>query len=75
MKNKKLLTFGAALMILPSLFFSLTVTDTQAETNKPIIVCTTSAVGSIVEEYLGDTADVFVLVQPALIVRKLSTRT
>jgi len=62
MKNKKLLTFGMALM-LPLLFLS--VTEAQAA-DKPIIVCTTSAVGNIVEECLGDTADVLVLVQPGL---------
>jgi ABC-type Zn uptake system ZnuABC Zn-binding protein ZnuA len=64
MKNKKLLTFGIALM-LPLLLFSATATEAQAA-DKPIIVCTTSAVGNIVEECLGDTADVLVLVQPGL---------
>jgi hypothetical protein len=66
MKNKKLLTFGIALMMLPLLFLSVTVTEAQAATDKPVIVCTTSAVGNIVEECLGDTADVVVLVQPGL---------
>ena len=65
MKNKKLLTLGIALM-LPLLFLSVTVTEAEAATDKPIIVCTTSAVGNIVEECLGDTADVVVLVQPGL---------
>jgi ABC-type Zn uptake system ZnuABC Zn-binding protein ZnuA len=65
MKNKKLLTFGIALMMLPLLLLSVTVTEVQAA-NKPIIVCTTSAVGSVVEEFLGETADVLVLVQPGL---------
>ena len=63
MKNKKLLTFGMTLMMLPLLFLS--VTEAQAA-EKPIIVCTTSAVGSVVEEFLGDTAEVLVLVQPGL---------
>lgn len=66
MKNKKLLTFGMALTMLPLLLLSATVTEAQAAAEKPIIVCTTSAVGSIVEELLGDTADVLVLVQPGL---------
>jgi ABC-type Zn uptake system ZnuABC Zn-binding protein ZnuA len=66
MKNKKLLTFGMSLMLLPLLFLSVTVTGAQAADDKPIIVCTTSAVGSVVEEFLGDTADVLVLVQPGL---------
>ena len=64
MKNKKLLIFSIALM-LPLLLFSATATEAQAA-DKPIIVCTTSAVGNIVEECLGDTADVLVLVQPGL---------
>jgi ABC-type Zn uptake system ZnuABC Zn-binding protein ZnuA len=66
MKNKKLLTFGMSLMLLPLLFLSVTVTGAKAAADKPIIACTTSAVGSIVEECLGDTADVVVLVQPGL---------
>jgi len=60
----KLIAFGIALMMLPLLLFS--VTEAQATTEKPIIVCTTSAVGSVVEAFLGDTADVLVLVQPGL---------
>jgi hypothetical protein len=64
MKKTKLITFGIALMMLPLLLFS--VTEAQAATEKPVIVCTTSAVGNVVEELLGDTADVLVLVQPGL---------
>jgi len=66
MKNKKLLTLGMTLMMFSILFLSVTVTGAKAATDKPIIVCTTSAVGNIVEEFLGDTADVVVLVQPGL---------
>ena len=65
MKNKKLITFSIVLMLLPLLFMSVTVTQAQAA-GKPIIICTTSAVGNLVEEYLGDTADVVLLVQPGL---------
>ena len=65
MKNKKLITFSIVLMLLPLLFMSVTVTQAQAA-EKPIIICTTSAVGNLVEEYLGDTADVVLLVQPGL---------
>ncbi|HDQ06934.1 MAG TPA: hypothetical protein ENN36_09500 [Candidatus Bathyarchaeota archaeon] len=62
MKKTKLLTFGIALTL-----SMLLVSVTQAQTTeKTIIVCTTSAVGSVVEELLGDTADVLVLVQPGL---------
>jgi hypothetical protein len=64
MKKTKLITFGIALMMLPLLLFS--VTEAQAATEKPVIVCITSAVGNVVEELLGDTADVLVLVQPGL---------
>jgi ABC-type Zn uptake system ZnuABC Zn-binding protein ZnuA len=51
--------------MLSLLFLSVTVTEAQT-TEKPVIVCTTSAVGSVVEEFLGDTAEVLVLVQPGL---------
>jgi ABC-type Zn uptake system ZnuABC Zn-binding protein ZnuA len=41
----------------------LPATATKAQTaEKTVIVCTTSAVGNIVQEFLGDTADVVVLV-------------
>lgn len=63
MKNKKILTFGIALLMLPLLLVSVTQAQT---TEKPIIVCTTSAVGSVVEDFLGDTAEILVLVQPGL---------
>ena len=35
MKNKKMLTFGIALMMLPLLFLSVTVTGAQAATTNP----------------------------------------
>jgi len=63
MKNKKILTSCMALLMLPLLLVSVTQAQT---TEKPIIVCTTSAVGSVVEDFLGDTAEVLVLVQPGL---------
>ncbi len=65
MKNKKRLTFSIALMMLPLLLLSATTPKAQAADN-PIIICTTSAIGSVVEELLGDNADVLVLVQPGL---------
>jgi ABC-type Zn uptake system ZnuABC Zn-binding protein ZnuA len=37
-----------------------------ASEDKPIIVCTTEAVGSLVREYLGDEADIVVLVNPSI---------
>lgn len=67
MKIKKTL-ISAAVLILPLMFLWTSVVEVEVEgaTDKPIIVCTTSAVGSIVQEFLGDTADVIVLVQPGL---------
>ena len=65
MKSNKLLTLGIVLM-LPVMFLSTMVIAAEGATDKPIIVCTTSAVGNIVQEFLGDTADVVVLVQPGL---------
>jgi ABC-type Zn uptake system ZnuABC Zn-binding protein ZnuA len=65
MKKNKLLTLGVTLM-LALMLLSVTVTEAQDTTEKPIIVCTTSAVGSIVEAFLEDMADVVVLVQPGL---------
>jgi ABC-type Zn uptake system ZnuABC Zn-binding protein ZnuA len=61
--KKKLLTFVLALMLVPLLLSSATEAQT---TEKPIIVCTTSAVGNIVEAFLGETADVVVLIHPGL---------
>ncbi len=65
MRVEKLLVFGIALM-LPLNFLSIPGTEVWGSAEKPIIVCTTNAVGSIVREFLGDTADVVVLVQPGL---------
>ena len=59
-KSSMILILVFLLIILP-----LT-TSVYAETSTPIIVCTTSAVGSIVHEYLGESADIVVLVQPSL---------
>ena len=63
MKKNKLVTFCLTLTLVSLLFIAVSQAQT---TEKPIIICTTSAVGSIVEEFLGDTADVLVLVQPGL---------
>jgi len=63
LKNEKKLI---ALIVVPMLLTLMLTTQVTAKTSKPIIVCTTSAVGSIVEEYLGEDADVVVLVRPSL---------
>ncbi|MDG6221801.1 MAG: zinc ABC transporter substrate-binding protein [Candidatus Bathyarchaeota archaeon] len=63
MKNKKIFTFSMTLLMLPLLLVSVTHAQTA---EKPIIVCTTTAVGSVVEDFLDDNAEVLVLVQPGL---------
>ncbi len=65
MKNNKMSILGITLL-LSTLLLSVTVAEAQESTETPIIVCTTSAVGSVVESFVGDTADVVVLVQPGL---------
>jgi ABC-type Zn uptake system ZnuABC Zn-binding protein ZnuA len=65
MKNSKRLTFSILVVILILMSLSAAVTEAQTA-EKPIIVCTTNAVGSVVEEFVGDTAAVLVLVQPGL---------
>ena len=65
MTSKKPWIFGMAL-VLSFLFLWTTVIEVEGATAKPIIVCTTNAVGSIIRELLGDTADVVVLVQANL---------
>ena len=63
MKNKMLLTLAMAFLMLPLLLVPVTEAQT---TEKPVIVCTTSAVGSVVEQFLGAKAEVLVLVHPGL---------
>ena len=65
MRTKKTLIFGVVL-ILPLMFLWMGDMEVEGVTDKPIIVCTTSAVGSVVQDFLGDAADVVVLVQPGL---------
>ncbi len=62
MKINEVTMFLAALLIL-----SATLPSVAAEEDgKPIIVCTTNVLGSIVKEIVGDDADVIVLVNPSL---------
>lgn len=65
MKSNKLSNLGMVLMLC-LIFLSTTPTEAKDVADKPIVVCTTSAVGSIVEEFLGGTADVVVLIHPGL---------
>jgi ABC-type Zn uptake system ZnuABC Zn-binding protein ZnuA len=53
-------------LILPLMFLCATVAEVGGADEKPIIVCTTNAVGSVVQDFLGESADVVVLVQPGL---------
>ncbi len=63
MKIERLLVCFVVLM-LPLTCLCTAVAET--DTDKPIIVCTTTAVSTIAQEFLGDAADVVVLVQPGL---------
>jgi len=63
LRIKKTLIITLALTLF--LTFPLAV-PVKAEGGKPIIVCTTNAVGSLVREYLGERVVVVVLVQPGL---------
>lgn len=63
MRIRKTLMIAAVLALILAFPLAALV---KAEGSKPIIVCTTSAVGSVVREYLGDSADIVVLVQPGL---------
>jgi len=55
-----LVAVGLTLMVAAN----TTVKGAQAE--KPIIVCTTNVLGSLVEDFIGDQADVVVLAQPGI---------
>jgi ABC-type Zn uptake system ZnuABC Zn-binding protein ZnuA len=61
--NKTIMIAAVLALILA---FPLEATLVKADSSKPVIVCTTSAVGSVVREYLGDSVDIVVLVQPSL---------
>jgi len=62
LKNKSIIPITAILLLMAALptFY------VEASEDKPIIVCTTEVLGSIAREYLGDEADVVVLVNPSL---------
>lgn len=64
--NSRIRKILILIVTLPLLLTALSTTPVVAENGKPIIVCTTSAVGGIVQEYLGDSADIVVMVQPSL---------
>jgi len=61
---KKFNLLNAFLII--SILLSLTVPNTSAAEDKPIIVCTTDVTGSIVRAFLGDSVEVIVLCHPGL---------
>lgn len=62
MKVNEATMFLAALLILSATLPAVAVEEDE----KPIIVCTTNVLGSIVEEIAGDYVDVIVLVNPSL---------
>ena len=61
MSNKKCLIILALLII-----GTLSILQVKAIEEKPIIVCTTEVIGSVVRSYIGDRVDVVVLVNPSL---------
>jgi len=63
MLNIKKHLISISLLLFIGTFYATTV---EATGEKPIIVCTTEAVGTLVREYLGDNADVVVLCQASL---------
>jgi ABC-type Zn uptake system ZnuABC Zn-binding protein ZnuA len=65
LKARKTVVLGIFL-ILALLFLGSNVAEVGGVDKKPIIVCTTNAVGSVVQDFLGTSADVVVLVQPGL---------
>lgn len=68
MKLRKIFASFVFLLPLNMLMAGLGITPITAEdaAEKPIIVCTTSAIGSLVEEFVGDEVEVVVLVRPGL---------
>ena len=61
MRNKKCLIILALLVM-----GTLSILQVKAIEEKPIIVCTTEVIGSVVRSYIGDKVDVVVLVNPSL---------
>lgn len=57
-----------AILILNLFMVGLCITPTAADgsSEKPIVVCTTNVLGSLVEELVGDEAEIVVLVRPGL---------
>jgi len=51
-------------LLLLGLYITPTIADGTSE--KPIVVCTTNVLGSLVEEFMGDEAEIVVLVRPGL---------
>ena len=51
---------------LPMVGLSTTLIAAEGAAEKPIIVCTTNVLGSLVEDFVGDKAEIVVLVRPGL---------
>jgi len=66
-KLERNIAFLTPLIVLTLLAATLHVLPVSAENSeKPIIVCTTNVLGSLVEEFVGEEADIVVLVRPGL---------
>ena len=67
MKRKLKAQIFLAILILPAILTPTLIGKANANgEEKPIIVCTTNVLGSIVKQYVGNQADVVVLVNPGL---------
>jgi len=68
MKPRKIFATFVFLLTLNMLIAELRATPIKAEdaAEKAIIVCTTNAIGSLVQELVGDEAEIVVLVRPGL---------
>jgi hypothetical protein len=55
-----------SLLLLPAIILAACGVAAAAAQERPIIVCTTNVLGSIVNELVGDQADVVILAQPSI---------
>ncbi|MBO3802673.1 MAG: zinc ABC transporter substrate-binding protein [Candidatus Brockarchaeota archaeon] len=64
--RSKAALLGSILTCMLAMGFCVASTEAEGPADKPIIVCTTNVLGSIVEEFLQGGAEVVVLVRPSL---------
>lgn len=65
MKMKKAVTF-MLLFVALMLFTRLNISPVRADDDKPIVVCTTNVLGSLVQEFTGEDVSVVVLAEPGI---------